>query len=187
VAAPDQDPEAIGFTIAPSRFTLRAGAARKVKVRVVAPTPPPDRLVTGTLQIGARGSQTLRVPWALLFKREQGNLLSHVALSKTTFPASDTSPAILTVQAGTLVRDSGVQIQPVRRLDILLYSAAGKYLGVMARLRDLLPGAYSFGITGRGPTSAQLAAGRYELRFAAWPTLPLDAKPSRAQIPFTIQ
>jgi hypothetical protein len=187
VPAADQDPEAIGFTIAPSHFTLRAGAARRVKVRVVSPTPPPDRVVTGALQIEARGSETLRVPWALLFKQEQGNLLSHVALSKTSFPASDTSPAILTVQAGTLVRDAGVQIEPVRRLDILLYSAAGKYLGVMARLRDLLPGSYSFGITGRGPTSAQLAAGRYELRFAAWPTLPLDAKPSRAQIPFTIQ
>jgi hypothetical protein len=33
----------------------------------------------------------------------------------------------------------------------------------------------------------QLPAGRYELRFAAWPTLPLDAKPTRAQIPFAIQ
>ena len=75
----------------------------------------------------------------------------------------------------------------MRRLDVLLYTAAGKYVGVMARLRDLLPGAYSFGITGRGPTSVQLAPGRYELRFAAWPTLPLEAKPTRAQISFTIQ
>jgi hypothetical protein len=85
------------------------------------------------------------------------------------------------------VRDDGLQIQPVRRLDILLYSAGGKFMGVMARLRDLLPGSYSFGITGRGPTSARLAAGSYELRLAAWPTLPLDAKPVRAQVDFTLQ
>jgi hypothetical protein len=80
-----------------------------------------------------------------------------------------------------------VQIEPVSRLDVLLYSAAGKYLGVMARLRNLLPGSYSFGITGRGPTSARLGAGRYELRIAAWPTLPRDAKPSRAQVSFRIE
>ena len=75
----------------------------------------------------------------------------------------------------------------MRRLDILLYSAGGKFLGVMARLRDLLPGSYSFGITGRGPTSARLRAGGYELRLAAWPTLPLDAKPVRAQVKFTLE
>ena len=57
----------------------------------------------------------------------------------------------------------------------------------MARLRDLLPGSYSFGITGRGPTSARLPAGSYELRLAAWPTLPLDAKPSRAQVSFKVE
>jgi hypothetical protein len=57
----------------------------------------------------------------------------------------------------------------------------------MARLRNLLPGSYSFGITGRGPTSAQLAPGGYELRIAAWPTLPLDAQPSRARVSFRIE
>jgi hypothetical protein len=183
----DRDSESIGFTVTPQRFTLKAGAARRVKIRVVASSAPPDRLVTGQVQVEAAGSQTLRIPWALLFKEERGSLLSHVALSKSAFKASDTDPAILTLQAGAIVRDAGVQVEPVRRLDILLYTAAGKYVGVMARLRDLLPGAYSFGITGRGPSSVQLPAGRYELRFAAWPTLPLDAKPTRAQIPFTIQ
>jgi hypothetical protein len=94
---------------------------------------------------------------------------------------------VLTVQAGNLVRDAGLQIQPVSRLDILLYTASGRYIGVMARLRNLLPGSYSFGITGRGPTSVQLAPGSYELRLAAWPTLPLDAQPSRAQVSFRIE
>jgi hypothetical protein len=85
------------------------------------------------------------------------------------------------------VRDDGLQVQPVSRLDILLYSASGQFIGVLARLRNLLPGAYSFGITGRGPTSVRLAHGRYELRLAAWPTLPKEAEPSRARVPFTIK
>jgi hypothetical protein len=138
--------------------------------------------------VSARGSlQTLRVPWAIEFRTSDVSLIGRVALSESSFKPSDANPAVLTVQAGALVRSDGLQILPVRRLDILLYSAAGKYLGVMARLRDLLPGAYSFGITGRGPTSIVLAPGRYELRLAAWPTLPLDAKPSRALVNFQIQ
>ena len=80
-----------------------------------------------------------------------------------------------------------MQIEAVSRLDVLLYTSAGRFVGVLARLRNLLPGSYSFGITGRGPTSARLPAGGYELRLAAWPTLPKDAAPSRAQVRFTIK
>jgi hypothetical protein len=80
----------------------------------------------------------------------------------------------------------GVQVDPVSRLDILLYTATGRFAGVMARLRDLLPGSYSFGITGRGPNSVVLPPGSYELRLAAWPTLPIQAPPSRATVRFRV-
>ena len=171
----------------PSELTIRPGRARRVKVTLTAPAARGSRLVTGRIDVAETGTETLHVPWALLFRGTDAKLLGSVALSKSSFAASDTEPAILTVQAGALVRDDGLQIAPVRRLDILLYSASGKFLGVMARLRDLLPGAYSFGITGRGPTSARLAKGAYELRLAAWPTLPLDAKPARAQVAFSLE
>jgi hypothetical protein len=186
-AASDGDSETMHFKISPAHLMLGAGKSRRVQVTVTAAKAPAARLVTGAIQVESTGSETLRIPWAILFQQEQGKLLGKIALSETSFAPSDASPAILSVQAGALVRDAGVQIEPVRRLDILLYSAAGKYIGVMARLRDLLPGAYSFGITGRGPTSVRLAPGSYELRFAAWPTLPLGAKPTRAQLSFRIQ
>jgi hypothetical protein len=138
--------------------------------------------------VAAAGSQTLRVPWALGFRQYSDNLLAHVALNEASFKGSDTKPALLTIQAGNLVRDDGLlQVQPVSRLDILLYAANGRFIGILARLRDLLPGSYSFGITGRGPTSVRLLPGRYELRLAAWPTLPRDAKPSRARVRFAIE
>src|SRR5437588_735983 len=129
-----------------------------------------------------------RRPWARAGRnrRRSANLVPRVTLSTTSFKASDTNPAVLTVQAGNLVRDNGLQIQPVSRLDVLLYSSSGRFIGVMARLRNLLPGSYSFGITGRGPTSVVLPPGSYELRLAAWPTLPRDAQPSRAQVSFRI-
>jgi len=179
--------ERLGFTVTPGRLVLPPGRAARVKIRLVAPSPPAARLVTGDILLSAPGTQTLRVPWALELQSPPTNLLGRVSLNDHSFRPSDTEPALLTVQAGAVARDHGVQIEPVARLDVLLYSASGRFLGVMARLRNLLPGAYSFGITGRGPTSARLAAGSYELRLAAWPTLPRDAKPDRAQVSFRIE
>ena len=186
-AVADGGATALRFRIEPRTVTVPVGAARRVQLTVTATTPPSARLVTGVVELTPEGSETLHVPWALLFRAPQANLLAHVALSSKEFAPSDTNPSILSLQAGAVERDDGVQILPVRRLDILLYTASGRFVGVMARLRDLLPGSYSFGITGRGPTSARLAPGGYELRLAAWPTLPLDAKPTRAQVSFTVQ
>jgi hypothetical protein len=154
---------------------------------VTAPAAPGPSVVTGAIVVSASGSQALHVPWALAFRQYSTNLLTHVSLNDSSFKASDTSPALLSIQAGNVVRDAGLQIQPVARLDILLYSSSGQFLGVLARLRNLLPGSYSFGITGRGPTSVRLVPGGYELRLAAWPTLPRDAQPSRAQVHFKIE
>src|SRR4029077_14129509 len=136
----------------------------RVKVTVRAPAAPTARVVTGAIRVAAAGSQTLRVPWAIGFRRYSANLVPRVTISDTSFKPSDTDPAVLTVQAGNLVRDDGVQIQPVSRLDVLLYSASGRFMGVMARLRNLLPGSYSFGITGRRPTGGRLAPSEVELR-----------------------
>ncbi len=179
--------EALRFTVVPNHLVLRVGRAARIQVTVRAAASPDARIATGVVQIAPAGSEPLRVPWALGFGSVHGTLLGPVAIDPPSFAPSDTDPAILSVQAGSLVHDDGLQIQAVSRLDILLYSASGKYLGVMARLRDLLPGSYSFGITGRGPTSARLPAGSYELRLAAWPTLPLDAKPDRAQVSFKVE
>src|SRR4051794_29877466 len=187
-AIADGDSEALHFTVKPEHVVIAAGRSRRVLVTVTAPAAPAGvRLVTGSIRVAPSGSQTLRIPWALIFRPTHGNLLGRVSINRKSFPASDSNPAILTVQAGALVRDEGLQIEPVSRLDILLYNASGQFMGVMARLRDLLPGSYTFGITGRGPTSARLPSGTYELRFAAWPSLPLDAKPTRAQLSFRIE
>jgi subtilisin family serine protease len=181
------DSEALHLKVVPDQVTLRVGQAVTVKVTVRAASAPAAPLVTGVIQVAPSGSETLRVPWAISFRRYKTNLLPHVSLTESSFKPSDTSPSVLTMQVGNLVHDNGLQIQPVSRLDILLYTASGRFAGVLGRLRNLLPGSYSFGITGRGPSSTQLPPGGYQLRFAAWPTLPRNAIPSRAQVSFRIE
>ena len=56
------------------------------------------------------------------------------------------------------------------RLDIELWTSSGKRIGVIARQRNLLPGRYTFGITGRDPGGQRLKAGPYRLRVLAFPT-----------------
>ena len=60
------------------------------------------------------------------------------------------------------------QLRPLARLDVELWRA-GSVLGLLARLRDVLPGRYAFGLTGRGPRGGRLARGTYRLRVVALP------------------
>jgi hypothetical protein len=112
-------------------------------------------------------------------------LLPSAVIDDSSFTPSDSAPAVLTVQAGRVDTEGGVQIEPVLRLDVLLYTAAGVFVGVLDREHDLLPGAYSFGITGRSPTGSRLVPGRYELRLVAWPVG--GGSPSRAIVDFAIR
>ena len=179
--------EALQFTVRPKHLVLPEGRSKRVTVTVRASAPPPSAAVDGVIQLEPAAGQPLRVPWALVFEAPRQSLLGRVSIDRASFAPSDTRPAVLTVQAGAVAARGGLQIEAVSRLDILLYTASGRFVGVMARLRDLLPGTYSFGITGRGPNSIVLAPGGYELRLAAWPTLPLRATPSRAKLRFRVQ
>jgi hypothetical protein len=97
-------------------------------------------------------------------------LLGKLELSARSFKPSAAAPAVVALRAGRLSRPSGLtQVEPVLRLDLELRSARGKPLGLLARLRDLLPGRYAFGLTGRGPNGRVLRRGGYRLRVVAWP------------------
>jgi hypothetical protein len=61
-------------------------------------------------------------------------------------------------------------VLPVGLLDLELWSPEGGRIGLLARLRDVLPGRYSFGVTGRDPTGAVLPDGDYQLRLVAYGT-----------------
>ena len=107
-------------------------------------------------------------------------------MSTRAFAPSDAAPALLRFVAGSVLR-SGDQseVLPLARLDLELWSSAGGRIGLLARLRDVLPGRYSFGVTGRDPTGAVLPSGDYQLRLVAYATD--TGPPTIRTIRFTIK
>jgi hypothetical protein len=178
-----------GLTITtwPRSVTLRRGATRTVslRARLVGAPGTSATPAEGTVQILGGGGPPLRIPWTITFGPVPTNLLQGLRLSARSFPPSDTTPAVLSFRAGRLVPSSrGPQVEPVARLDIELRDGAGRLVGLLARLRDLLPGRYAFGITGRDPEGNLLAPGAYRLRLVAVPPsgLPQTRKTVRFRI-----
>jgi subtilisin family serine protease len=139
--------------------------------------------VEGTFTVQPEGSSPVHVPWLITFRPRRDELLNAVRLSTAAFKPSDTAPAVLSFQAGRIAE--GGQVEPVARLDLELRGPGGARLGVLARLRDLLPGRYAFGLTGRDAGGDTLEQGRYRLRLTAYPTG--QGPPSRAAVRFTIR
>ena len=87
-----------------------------------------------------------------------------------------------------LLQGADDRCQPLGVLELELWTASGRRLGVLARLRDVLPGRYAFGLTGRGPSGKVLSEGAYVIRLRAHPVDGDDGtQPSTAEAVFTIQ
>ena len=112
--------------------------------------------------------------------------LAAVHLSAHAFRPSDAAPPLLSFIAGSVPPAAGgPAVLPLSRLDLELWSAKGGRIGLLARLRDVLPGRYSFGVTGRDPTGAVLPAGDYQLRLLAYGTDP--GPPTVKSLAFSIK
>jgi subtilisin family serine protease len=174
------------ITARPARLIMRPGAL--ARVRLEARVPEPARggpAAEGALVLRRAAGTPFRVPFAVAFGPAQTNLLEGVQLSAGSFAPSDTRPSVLSLQAGRVRTIGGrPELEPVERLDIELWTDDGKRIGVIARLRNLLPGRYAFGITGRDPGGQRLEAGVYRLRLIAVPTG--DGVPTRRSLTFAI-
>jgi hypothetical protein len=171
----DRDAEgaaSVVFRLRPSAFLLRPGEVRRVRLDgIVASVPRGRAPADGVVRVRIVGGATLRVPWAVTFARSQLSLLGPLQLSSRRFEPSDAAPAVLRFRAGRLLRAAGgYEVVPLERLDIELRDAEGDRLGLLARLRDVVPGVFTFGITGRGPAGQILDPGVYRLLVIAVPT-----------------
>ena len=160
----------VSVAATPERLRLRPRQeAQLVLTARVAFLPRRLGAVFGAVRLEVAGGGSSRVPWAVSLPTSRPPLLRDVRLSARRFPASDRSPAVLSIRAGSVRDRSGsTRLQPVTRLDVELWRGRDR-LGLLARLRDVLPGNYAFGVTGRGPAGRALARGRYRLRVVAVP------------------
>ena len=143
-------------------------------------------MLAGTLTVAPLAGVRLRIPWAVVTAPVSPELIGTAQLSAKAFKPSDVSPAVLLVQLGQVAQGAaGLRVEPVLRLDIRLHDGSGKDLGLLSRLRDVLPGRYTFGLTGRGPDGKVLSAGRYSLGLLAWPAG--GGRPVTRSVAFTVR
>jgi subtilisin family serine protease len=172
----DEGAAAVEFELRPARFSLGPGRSIRVRVRArvgskLEGTAPAE----GVLVVMPLSGREVRVPWTILFGRRSLPALGSVRISTRAFSPSDAAPALLSFVAGSVPRTgTGPDVLPLARLDLELWSPTGGRIGLLARLRDVLPGRYSFGVTGRDPTGAVLPEGEYQLRLIGYGT---DAGP----------
>ncbi len=167
---------AVEFDVRPARLSLGPGRIVRVRLRArVTSKLEGTAPVEGVLLVTPLAGREVRVPWTILFGQRHAPSLESVRLSTRTFAPSDEAPALLSFVAGSVPGSGGGQdVLPLSLLDLELWSPGGGRIGLLARLRDVLPGRYSFGVTGRDPTGAVLPAGDYQLRLVAFGT---DAGP----------
>jgi subtilisin family serine protease len=176
----------VALGVSPSRVTIPPrGEARVFLAGRLAYVPPGARVVSAALELRAGGAAPVRLPWTVTLGPPVRGLLGGVRLSTRRFRPSDSAPALLELRAGRLIDRGGTsEVLPVSYLDLELWRGRER-MGRLARHRNLLPGRYTFGLTGRGPRGRRLDRGRYRLRLLAYP--PGDGPPSRQIVEFQIR
>ncbi len=185
VAVPSHD-SAVSVGVEPKAMTLAPGETADVALTVRLRRRTSASVISGALTVAPLTGARVRVPWALVTAPVTTGLIGTVQLSARAFKPSDVAPAILLVQLGRIeTREAGLSIEPVLRLDIRLRDGHGHDLGLLSRVRDVLPGRYTFGVTGRGPGGGVLPAGRYSLALRAFPAV--GGPPVTRSVDFTIR
>jgi subtilisin family serine protease len=176
----------VALAVSPAAVTLPArGGTRIFLAARLAYIPPGKRTITAALELRAGGGAPVKIPWTIMLGPAPRGLLGGVRLSTDRFRPSDSAPALLELRAGRLVDRRGLsEVLPVSYLDLELWRGKER-MGRVSRQRNLLPGRYTYGLTGRGPRGRRLSPGRYELRVLAYP--PGDGPPSRENVEFTIR
>ncbi|MBA3366600.1 MAG: S8 family serine peptidase [Actinobacteria bacterium] len=170
------------IAVTPARLHLRPHGEAETKIDLRAPRASNDTSIEGVVRVTPTAGMPVRVPWAVVFRTGAPSLLGGVRLSPARIRPSDAAPAVLELQVGRVL--GAAEVQAVSRLEITLFTAKGQKLGLLTRVRNLLPGNYVFGLTGRGPGGQVLGGGRYRARILALPTD--GGRATRRSVEFTV-
>jgi len=185
VAAEVEGIAGVSVAVKPERFLLRSGREREVELTArVTFVPRGLGAIMGSARVEVTGGGGIAIPWAVTLPAGTEPLLGETRLSAASFRPSDRAPAVLSVRAGSVqARDGRAQLRPLTRLDVELWRGRAR-IGLLARLRNVLPGSYAFGLTGRGPRGATLPRGSYRLRILA---IPPAGRPEARSVRFRIR
>jgi subtilisin family serine protease len=148
---------------------LRPGRSGEVVLRVeVGRVSEDTETAAGELVLHVSGSRRVRLPWVLPVPDAGTDLLSNVSLRETGDRVSDATPAVVSFVAGAIGGGTDPEVRPLDLLEVQLWRGSD-LLGVLSRRRELLPGRYTFGLTGRGPQGERLPRGSYVVRLVAQP------------------
>ena len=153
-------------------IVIEPGAVALLHVRTPPVTLVRSEAAGGELTVTPVSGTPIRIPWAVVL-REPRALLGPLELSKRAFKPSETDargrdPAR---PGGSSARARGTRSCPCCASTSSSGRTSGKRLGLLARLRDVLPGRYALGLTGRGPARhAARARAPTGVRVFAWPT-----------------
>jgi subtilisin family serine protease len=176
----------IAVGVIPQVARLRPGAFVKITISATVPLlPRAPAALGGAIRVKIRNGATLQIPWTIAVPLVTSDLIPSARLSEEVFKPSDVDPPVLTVIAGRVDGSADrPQLLPLLELRIDLYRG-DRRLGRLALVRDVLPGRYSFGITGRGVAGRRLPPGAYELRLTAVPVG--GGEIAEKTVPFTIR
>ena len=184
VAPGRQTDAALRLSIKPRRTEIEPGAVARIAVHIPPITIARGEAALGSLTVTPLTGAAIHVPWAVVLRPARA-LLGPLTLSRASFKPSESRPSVVVMRVGRVLRTAdGNTVVPVLRLDVELWTDDGKRLGLLTRLRDLLPGRYAIGLTGHAPGGKVLTPGAYRLRVFAWPTG--GGRPTVRSVPFRI-
>ncbi len=161
-------PKGVELTTDPERLQIAPGRSATVVVRANTSQLSEDAgAATGELVLRVADSPEVRVPWTVAVPPPV-DLVSRVAIVTTGTRVSDATPVALSFVAGSVSASPEPQVRAIELLEVELWRR-GERIGLLAQRRELLPGRYTFGLTGRGPTGNRLGRGTYTIRLVARP------------------
>jgi hypothetical protein len=130
----------------------------------------------------------LRIPWSVTVARTDEltvpveATLDHPTLRPATGFGS--YPDVLHLRIGT---GGGSSLRAAARVRVTLVDPRGRVRGMVADLRDVLPGEVELGVTGHLPSGKPMAAGTYDLRISVTSAArPAGAPQPDVELPLTI-
>ena len=168
------EPLPLEFRVDPSSLTVAAGATESVKLVVSLRESELEweGWISGSILVQPAEGPATRIPFATAFAEDPpAPLVDDPILT----PVEETNEAgllsVLSFRVGWVGESpAGLALGPVSLLEVELWRET-EFVGTIARLRDLLPGRYSIGLTGRAPDGASLEPGQYRLQFVARPAI----------------